>query len=78
MNAEIDREKVEDLLKHDLYTPEELARLLDMSLYRIRHAAREGDLRATIVDHRVLCIRREDVLDWLRSDPTASATRSRA
>lgn len=57
---------VEELLQHEIYTPEELARLLQMSLYRIRHAAREGDLRATIVDHHTICMRREDVLTWLR------------
>ncbi|HEY7031433.1 MAG TPA: helix-turn-helix domain-containing protein [Thermomicrobiales bacterium] len=67
MDSTIDHETAEELLRHDIYTPEELARLLDMSLYRIRHAAREGDLHATIVDHHVLCIRREDVLAWLRA-----------
>jgi excisionase family DNA binding protein len=69
MDLETDQETVEELLRHAVYTPEELARLLEMSVYRIRHAAREGELRATIVDHHVLSIRREDVLDWLaRSD----------
>jgi len=58
---------VDQLLQHALYTPEELARLLQMSLYRIRHAAREGELAATIVDHHVMCIRREDVLIWLQA-----------
>jgi excisionase family DNA binding protein len=66
MHANSDTASVADLLRHEHYTPEELARLLDMSLYRIRHAAREGELPATIVDHHVLCIRREDVLAWLR------------
>lgn len=56
----------EELLRHEIYTPEELARLLQMSLYRIRHAAREGDLHATIVDHHTICMRRDDVLIWLR------------
>jgi hypothetical protein len=68
MGTTFDRETVEELLRHDTYTPEELARLLDMSLYRIRHAAREGQLRAAIVDHHVLCIRREDALAWPSMD----------
>jgi len=65
METRIDPDSLADLLCHDTYTPEELALLLGMSLYRIRHAAREGDLRAAIVDHHVLCIRREDVVEWL-------------
>ena len=65
MDATIDAETLAELLRHDTYTPEELARLLGTSLYVIRHAAREGQLRAAIVDHHVLCIRREDVVAWL-------------
>ena len=53
------------LLHQDHYTPEELAELLGMSVYAVRHAAREGELKAAIVDHHILSIRREDALAWL-------------
>jgi hypothetical protein len=59
------RETIEELLHRDRYTPEELAELLGMSAYRIRHAVREGDLQAFTVDHHVLGVRREDVIRWL-------------
>ena len=58
-------ESPEVLLRKDHYTPEELADLLGMTVYRIRGAARTGELHAGVVDHHVLCISREDVLRWL-------------
>lgn len=54
-----------ELLHKDHYTPEELADLLDMPIYLIRHAARRGELKAFISDHRILSLRREDVIRWL-------------
>ncbi|HMM43117.1 MAG TPA: helix-turn-helix domain-containing protein [Thermomicrobiales bacterium] len=56
---------VSDLLHRDHYTPDELARLLDVSPEVIRHEVRVGRLRAYMVDHRVIDIRRVDVVDWL-------------
>lgn len=55
-----------DLLHQEHYTPDELAVLLDMSSSSIYHDAREGRLRASIVDHHVVDIRRDDVLRWLQ------------
>ena len=53
------------ILHKDHFTVEELADLLEMDPHVIRHAAREGELRAAIVDHHILGLRREDVLTWL-------------
>jgi hypothetical protein len=60
-----DRESIAELLQHDHYTPEDLAELLNLDAWAIRRAARTGELRAFIVDHQVLCIRREDAIHWL-------------
>ena len=60
-----DRPTAEDLLHREHYTPEEAACLLGIRVSTIRRAARTGALPAAIVDHRVLCIRRDDILRWL-------------
>jgi excisionase family DNA binding protein len=54
-----------EILRHDHYTPEELAALLGISVHTIEQAAHSGELRATIVDHHVLGIRREAVVEWI-------------
>jgi DNA-binding CsgD family transcriptional regulator len=64
------RETIEELLRRDHYTPEELAELVGMSAHQIRHAVRAGELRGLTVDHHVLAIRREDVVSWLLSGLT--------
>ncbi len=56
---------IEELLKHDRYTPEDLALLLDLDIELIRHAAFNGELPARIVDHHIIDIRRADVVRWL-------------
>ena len=58
---------LDTLLHQDIFTAEELASLLGMSVYVVQHAVHEGELKATIVDHHILCIRREDALEWLKS-----------
>jgi excisionase family DNA binding protein len=58
-------ESPEELLHHDHYDPAELARLLDMDRYLIRHAVFTGHLKAYKVGHEIISIRREDVLRWL-------------
>ena len=63
------RESIDELLRHDHYTPEELAELLGMDVWNVRRAARSGELPAFIVDHHVLCIRREDAIRWLADRP---------
>jgi hypothetical protein len=54
-----------ELLRQETYSPEELADLLELDLNFVRHAAFTGQLRAFVVDHRILGIRRDDVLVWL-------------
>jgi excisionase family DNA binding protein len=56
---------VDELLHRNHYTVEELANLLGVSTHLVRHAALEKELRAYIVDHHVIDIRREDVITWL-------------
>lgn len=56
---------LEDLLHQDHYTPEELAVLLDMDVNAIRAAVFNHRLKAFVVDHHIMCIRRDDVLRWL-------------
>jgi hypothetical protein len=55
----------DELLHQDHYTPEELAILLDMDVNAIRAAVFHHRLRAFVVDHHIMCIRRDDVLRWL-------------
>lgn len=59
-------ESIEELLHHDHYDPEELARLLDMPINYIRHAAFTGELKAYIVGHHIVSLRREDIVRWLK------------
>ncbi|HEV2108496.1 MAG TPA: hypothetical protein VGR16_09570 [Thermomicrobiales bacterium] len=58
---------IDELLHQDHYEADELADLLDMDVKLIRHAAFSGELRAAIINHHILSIRREDVLDWLKN-----------
>ena len=60
-------ESPEKLLRKDHYSPEELADLLGMTRYHVRHAARSGELPAILIDHHIIAIRREDVLRWLEA-----------
>jgi len=62
-----ERDALFDLLHRDHYSPDELARLLGMDLHLILHEAQWGRLKAFIVDHHVLDIRREDALAWLHA-----------
>lgn len=57
----------EDLLRQESYTPQELADLLEMTLYVIQSAVWNGQLKANVVGHDIVSIRREDVLQWLAS-----------
>ncbi|HYH11163.1 MAG TPA: hypothetical protein VD789_02320 [Thermomicrobiales bacterium] len=62
-----ERNTLFELLHRDHYSPDELARLLGMDLHLILHDAQWGRLRAYIVDHHVLDIRREDAIAWLQA-----------
>jgi hypothetical protein len=59
-------ESAGELLYRDSYTPEELSRLLGISIHLIRHDAFAGTLKAHVHDHQILSIPRTAVLDWLR------------
>ena len=62
---DIDLEELEDTLQHDHYTPGELSDLLGINKHTIEQAAHSGELRATLLDHHIINIRREDVVRWL-------------
>lgn len=53
-----------ELLHHERYTADEVAGLLGISVRIIRHAAFSGELRAQILGHHILSLRREDVVTW--------------
>jgi excisionase family DNA binding protein len=61
----IDIDEAEDVLWHDHYTPEELSDLLGINKHTIELAAHSGELHATLLDHHIINIRREDVVRWL-------------
>jgi excisionase family DNA binding protein len=48
------------------YTPDEIARLLGTSKDVVMHAIRSGELRAERAGHDIVCIKHEEVVDWLR------------
>ena len=58
---------VYELLQHERYTPEEVAELLGIGVHIIQHAAFSGELRAQIVGHDIIGIRRDDVVAWLKA-----------
>jgi excisionase family DNA binding protein len=63
-----------ELLLQDRYTPEEVAELLEIGLETVRHAAFAGELRAQIVGHDIISIRREDVLAWVKAQEGPEST----
>jgi hypothetical protein len=62
-----EKSPMDRLMRQDHFTPQELADLLDMPLSLITHDAYAGKLKAEIVDHDILSIRREAVIAWLES-----------
>jgi excisionase family DNA binding protein len=60
-----DTESLEELLRHDHYSAEDLAALLAIDRHTIEQAAHRGELSATMFEHHILSIRREDVIRWL-------------
>jgi hypothetical protein len=65
MDTQAERSMIFELLHHDHYSPDELARVLGMDIHVILQEARTNKLKAYIVDHHVLDIHRKDVLEWL-------------
>jgi excisionase family DNA binding protein len=60
--------ELEDILRKDHYTPEELAVLLGINKHAIEAAAHSGELRATLLEHHIISIRREDVVRWIETN----------
>lgn len=58
-------------LSHEHFTPEELADLLGVSVPVVVAAVRRGELQAYTADHRIVDIRRSDVLKWLNERQNA-------
>ena len=56
-----------ELLQQERFTPEEVAELLGIGVHIIQHAAFSGELRAQIVGHDIISLRRDDVLAWLEA-----------
>ena len=71
-----------ELLQQDQYRADEVAKLLGIGVHIIQHAAFTGELRAEIVGHHILRLRRDDLLVWLgtrerlRRDDASEAARS--
>ena len=59
---------LDDILRNDHYTPEELSVLLGINKHAIEAAAHSGALRATLLEHHIISIRREDVIRWIESN----------
>ena len=57
----------EGLENKESFTVEEAACLLVTTPIAVRQAVRRGDLKGQIVNHRVICISRQALLDWLRA-----------
>lgn len=48
------------------YTVQEASELFMVSPYLLRHAVRQGKLKGKIIDHHVVSISREALLNWMR------------
>lgn len=57
---------IDRLLHQAHYTPKQLAELLDVPLTLVEQDAFAGRLKATIVEHDILSISRDDAIAWLR------------
>jgi hypothetical protein len=58
-------ESMSDLLHKEIYTPEELSDLTGIGLNTIRTAIFRHELKANIVNHDIINVRRSDALEWL-------------
>lgn len=65
-----------ELLHHERYTADEVARLLGLSVDIVRHAAFAGELPAEIVGHHIIRVRREDVVAWCEARDRADHART--
>ena len=69
--TEFEPGELEEILRHDHYSTEELAILLGVDRHTIEQAAHSGELQATMLDHHMLSIRREEVVRWIEGHPPA-------
>ncbi len=68
MSSHPDGGRNPDVLMHaEAFTEEELSNLVGIGVYEIRRAAREGRLRARVVDDEVISIQRDDAIEWMRT-----------
>ena len=68
----IERDHHVDLSKEE-YTADEVAHMVGASVDSVMHAVRRGELKAERVGQNVVCIRHEDVTDWLRRRASGSS-----
>lgn len=54
------------LMHQDCFTVEQLARVAMLAPSQIEREVFEGHLRASIIDHHIVHIDRDDAIDWLR------------
>jgi hypothetical protein len=54
-------------LTREHFSPDELADLLGIGVEVIRKAVRQGDLKAFIVEHRIIDIKRSEAIKWLQA-----------
>ena len=68
-------ESIFELLHHERYRAEEAARLLGIGLAAVRHAVFSGELPAEVIEHQLICIRREDLVAWFTAREAGQTTR---
>lgn len=72
MTAEFSQDDLKDvnrlyeLLKQEVYTPEEAAEVLNMKQRTIFSAAFGGELKAEILNGDVISVTRTDLVNWLQ------------
>lgn len=68
LTADEDREisRIEELLRHEEYTPEEAAEVLNLRQRTIFSAVYGGELKAKMVGNDIVSISRSDLVAWLR------------
>jgi hypothetical protein len=54
-------------LTREHFSPDDLADLLGIGVEVIRKAVRRGELKAFIVDHRIVDITRAEAIRWLQA-----------
>lgn len=59
--------RVETLLRQESYTPQQAAEILEMRLRSIHSAVFGGMLKAHVVNHDIVSIKRSDLIEWLRN-----------